>query len=268
MRTWRSLAAVGIGLFMLAGYGQGQALSAQKVDRAVVATRLDDSSVYVGWRFLPTDAPDAGFNVYRQGSDGAQTLVNDKPITDSTNLVDAKAGAGKVSYVVEALADHTKSHAAVAGEKGANYVSIPMNSNEIPRKVAVADLDGDGRLDYVVRLQPGSSFDPNRWAKSTDTYKLEAYNADGKFLWRYDMGWAIEESMWCAPYVAYDCDGDGKAEVYTKAGDDIPQPKGMVLTGAEYIVKLDGVTGKVVAKAPWPDRSGWEKDIEKNTPNA
>ena len=86
MRTWRSLAAVGIGLFMSAGYGQGQALSAQKVDRAVVATRLDDSSVYVGWRFLPTDAFDAGFNVYRQGADGAQTLVNDKPITDSTNL--------------------------------------------------------------------------------------------------------------------------------------------------------------------------------------
>lgn len=266
MQNWRSLAAVGISLFMLAGYGQGQTPSARKVDRAVVATRLDDSSVYVGWRFLPTDALAGGFNVYRQGPDGAQALVNDNPITDSTNLVDAKAGAGKISYVVEALADRVKSRAAMAGEQGANYVSIPMHSNEIPRKVAVADLDGDGRLDYVVRLQPGHSFDPNHREKSTDTYKLEAYNADGKFLWRYDMGWAIEESMWCAPYVAYDCDGDGKAEVYTKAGDDIPQPKGMVLTGAEYIVKLDGMTGKVVAKAPWPDRSGWEKDIEKNTP--
>jgi rhamnogalacturonan endolyase len=265
MRRWRNLAWVGMGLSILCGHGQTSSPSGKQIDRAVVATRLDEGSVYVGWRLLPSDKPGAGFNLYRQTSDGTPTLVNDQPVTDSSNLIDRKAGAGKVQYAVEALADHHKSHPVTAGAPGINYLSIPMNGNYSPTKVAVADLDGDGRMDYVIR-QPGANMDPNKWLKSEQTFKLEAYNADGKFMWRHDMGWAIEQSMWCAPYLAYDCDGDGKAEVYCKGGDDIPRPEGKVLTGPEYLLKLDGMTGKVLAQAPWPDRSGWEPDLAKNTP--
>jgi hypothetical protein len=78
-------------------------------------------------------------------------------------------------------------------------------------------------------------------------------------MWRYDMGWSIEEGIWYSPYVVYDLDGDGKAEVYTKAGEGDPRkPEGQVESGPEWLVKIDGVTGKVVKKLPWPDRSGFE----------
>jgi rhamnogalacturonan endolyase len=61
--------------------------------------------------------------------------------------------------------------------------------------------------------------------------------------------------------VIYDVDGDGKAEVYCKAGpvdsaEIVRHPKGMVMGGPEFLVKLDGATGRELARIPWPDRSG------------
>ncbi|MCB1126552.1 MAG: silent information regulator protein Sir2, partial [Verrucomicrobiae bacterium] len=71
------------------------------------------------------------------------------------------------------------------------------------------------------------------------------------------MGWAIEEGIWYSPVVVYDVDGDGRAEVYCKAGEGDPrEPTGHVQSGPEYLVKLDGLTGKVLAKRPWPGREG------------
>jgi len=63
----------------------------------------------------------------------------------------------------------------------------------------------------------------------------------GPFLWRYDMGWAVEEGIWYSAILVYDLDGDRKAEVYTKAGEGDPREStGHVRSGPEYLVKLDG----------------------------
>ena len=114
-------------------------------------------------------------------------------------------------------------------------------------KVAAGDLDGDGRYELIIQ-QPDFNTDPYQkpgyWKKSEDTYKLEAYSLDGRFLWRHDMGWSIEAGTWYAPYVVYDLDGDGKAEVYCKGGEGDPrEPKGHVKTGPEWLYKLDGQHG-------------------------
>jgi hypothetical protein len=39
--------------------------------------------------------------------------------------------------------------------------------------------------------------------ESPTTYKLEAYDHDGFFMWRYDMGWAIETDIWYSPWIVY-----------------------------------------------------------------
>jgi rhamnogalacturonan endolyase len=79
-------------------------------------------------------------------------------------------------------------------------------------------------------------------------------------MWHYDMGWSIEAGIWYSPWIVYDVDGDGEAEVYCKAGEGDPRDeKGLVQTGPEYLVKLDGETGKVVAKTDWPSRDGFSK---------
>jgi rhamnogalacturonan endolyase len=79
-------------------------------------------------------------------------------------------------------------------------------------------------------------------------------------LWRYDQGWSIEAGTWYAPWVVYDLDGDGKAEVYAKAGEGDPRDeKGQVTSGPEYLVKLDGMTGKIVAQCDWLSREGFDE---------
>lgn len=56
--------------------------------------------------------------------------------------------------------------------------------------------------------------------------------------------------------------GDYKAEVYCKAGPpgDPRDERGLVTSGPEYLVKLDGETGKALARLDWPDRSGITKN--------
>jgi len=141
------------------------------------------------------------------------------------------------------------------------YISIPLKGDYDFQKVGIADLDGDGAYEYIIK-QPNFNTDPYQrpgyWKKSNTTYKLEAYRLDGTMMWRYDMGWSIEAGIWYSPWIVYDVDGDGRAEVYCKAGEGDPRDeKGLVQSGPEYLVKIDGQTGKIVAKMPWLSRDGF-----------
>jgi rhamnogalacturonan endolyase len=124
------------------------------------------------------------------------------------------------------------------------------------QKVGIADLNGDGVYDYVIK-QPHQNIDPWHvyWQKSPDTYKIEAYLSDGTFLWSNDLGWAIERGIWYSPYIVGDLTGDGRAEVAAKIGEGDPRDEeGKVTSGPEYVVVWDGMTGREIARAPWPDR--------------
>lgn len=238
--------------------------AAENLDRGVVALSSTNGATYVGWRLLASDAPDTAFDVYRSETvEGPRQKLNDQPITASCNFVDRSAHGRGSFYSVQPVSRVAKSIAsrpAKAAEDG--FVRIKLQGNARAQKVGLADLDGDGQLDYLVKL-PDFNTDPYQqpgyWKKSEDTYKLEAYRHDGTFLWRYDMGWAIEEGIWYSPIVVYDLDGDGKAEVFCKAGEGDPrEPTGHVRSGPEYLVMLDGVTGQVKKKVPWPSREGFD----------
>ena len=246
----------------------------EKLDRGVAAFPTKDGAVYVGWRLLADDGKDIGFDVYRSDSaGGAARKLNAEPIKASTNYVDrtARAAETKPTYTVKAVgaktrvADSTPTPLAERAEIGGMRRIKLQGENVKAQKVAVADLDGDGKFDFLVK-HPDFNVDPfvlgvGYWKPSPEPYKLEAYRHDGTFMWRYDMGEAIETGMWYSPIVVYDVDGDGKAEVYCKAGPKDPKeivkhPKGMVMGGPEFLVKLDGATGRELARVPWPDRTG------------
>lgn len=235
---------------------------AEKMDRAVSAIPTGEGKVHVGWRLLSEDPRDVRFNVYRRAAGDRQAIrLTQEPISKTTDFIDEKPPGSKCEYLVAAVVggqERTPSPASSVDPTAAftSYLSIKLDGDHTFQKLAIADLDGDGRYDYVIKT-PNSNVDPyvNYWKKSPGTFKLEAYNADGKFLWRYDLGWSIEQGIWYSPYVVYDFDGDGKAEVALKTGEGDPRDTdGRVQSGPEYVTILDGMTGKEKAKIPWPDR--------------
>ena len=235
----------------------------EKLGRGLAALEREDGSVFISWRLLAEDPPDMAFTLMR----GSVNLTQGKRYRQ-TCFVDsgrgAKRGAGYTLYEFS-QGGKVKQANRLAFTKaiGKSFLSIPLRGDYDFQKVGIADLDGDGAYEYVIK-QPNFNTDPYQhpgyWKKSTTTYKLEAYRPDGTRMWRYDMGWSIEAGIWYSPWIVYDVDGDGKAEVYCKAGEGDPRDeKGLVQTGPEYLVKLDGETGNVVAKTDWPSRDGFTK---------
>jgi hypothetical protein len=72
------------------------------------------------------------------------------------------------------------------------------------------------------------------------------------------MGWAIERGIWYSPVVVYDLDGDGRAGVCLKAGAGDPRDSdGRVQSGPEFLLVLDGMTGREKARVAWPPRAAF-----------
>jgi hypothetical protein len=167
-----------------------------------------------------------------------------------------------------------------------NYVRIPFQGEYPSQKVAVADLNGDGSYDFVIK-QPQQRTDPGSWHRSDDTFKLEAYLADGTFLWRHDLGWNIEQGVWYSPYVVADLDGDGKAEIAVKTAptdkdyrDEAGRVVGRVPANysgkpgyspygpcPEYLSVLDGMTGREIDRVPWIEQGQEFGDYNRNNRN-
>ena len=237
----------------------------ESLDRGVVARAVEGGRVYVGWRLLESDPADVAFNVYRLQFGVGPVKLNADPIRRTTDFVDASPTTNTACvWSVRTVGDGKEGPAEASAPVNASTespacISIPLDGDHTFQKVGIADLDGDGKYDYVIK-QPNGNVDPwyKYWKPSPGTYKLEAYSHDGKFLWRMDLGWAIEQGIWYSPYVVYDLDGDGKAEVAVKTGEGDPRDQeGKVQTGPEYLTILDGSTGKPLVQVAWPTREGF-----------
>jgi len=236
----------------------------EPMGRGAVALLLADGTVRISWRLLAQDPPDAAFDVFRRQGNGQPQRLNQGPVTATTDFLDAQPPAGeRATYSVQ-WRGHTVPPADAVWAEAAGqtpYVRLKLqDENTLFQKAAFVDLNGDGAYDVVIK-QPHENIDPwdKYWYKSPETYTLEAYLADGTFLWRQDLGWAIERGIWYSPYIAWDLTGDGKAEVAAKVGEGDPRDeKGMVTTGPEFVVVWDGLTGREIARAPWPERAAFD----------
>ena len=234
----------------------------ESLNRGLVAIAMEKGQTYLAWRLLKTDPSNVAFHLYRSTNGGNPVRVNDRPIAASTNFIDPKPAAAATSWFVRAIVDgqeQPRSEAVTPSDS--QLTTIKLQGDYTANKVAIADLNGDGIYDYVVK-QPGGGLDPGTARLSPDTYKLEAYDGkSGQFLWRHDLGWNMNMGVWWTPYIAADLDGDGKAEVALKSAPYAAtreqaaiSENGFVLEGPEYVTVLDGMTGKEIARADWVER--------------
>jgi rhamnogalacturonan endolyase len=233
-------------------------LQLESLCRGVVAVRAGQGN-FVSWRVLGYEGADVTYNLYRDGA-----KLNATPLTVS-NYVDADAPA-TAQYTVKSLAASVESEASeVALTWQTNYLDIALETTADyrPGDTSVGDLDGDGEYELVVKEEQ-MGFDPSQDGV-TGQPKYAAYELDGTLMWRVDLGVNIREGEHTTPFVVYDLDGDGAAELMVKtapgtkdgkgaflskgpaASDDdaadFRSDKGRILTGNEYISVFSGRDG-------------------------
>ena len=238
--------------------------------RGVVAVRTDDGN-FISWRLLGYEDPALGFNVYRDG-----TQVNDAPITDSTNFVDAGAPAD-ATYTVRAVSGdveqgdsaNTRDGDSATPTWAQNYWTIPLQTTDgySAGDTSPGDLNGDGDYELVVKEEQ-TPRDPSQDGV-TGQPKFAAYDTDGTLLWRVDLGINIRESEHTTPFVVYDLDGDGAAELAVKTApgtrdgtgeflhtgpaatdddsEDYRNGAGKIVSGPEYLTVFSGIDGAELA---------------------
>lgn len=272
---------VGIILVMVfAGISAGSR-QMEKLDRGLVAMKLDGGGVYLGWRLLGTDDEIMSFNVYRQTADDKFIKLNDEPVEGSTNFIDRLANPNvSYSYYVLPIVPFYKLPASKkvfvdANAPARQYISIPLKTQKgyTPNDASVGDVDGDGEYEIILKqeMRPRD----NSQSGMTGQTCLEAYKLNGKFLWRINLGKNIREGAHYTQFMVYDLDGDGKAEVACKTADgtvdgqgkvigdpnaDFRNANGYVLEGPEFLTVFEGSTGRELVTVDYVPARGRVRD--------
>ena len=225
-------------------------LQHERLNRGVVALRQDSNSVVVSWRTLLSDKKGEPFDVYRNG----QKLTT-KPLTaGGTFFVDNNPVAGKAIY--EVRGGESNGSFTLKPNSPCGYLPIALNKpaggitpdgtpyTYSANDASVGDVDGDGQYEIFLKWDPSNSHD-NSHPGFTGNTLIDCYRLDGTMLWRIDLGRNIRSGAHYVPFMVYDFDGDGRAELMVKTADGT----------------IDG-TGRIIgdAKADW--REGASKAQE------
>lgn len=246
---------------------QGPKRQMESLGRAPVAV-LTDQGVMLGWRMLGLDRDSIGFHVIR---DGVQ--ITDEPIHNTTTYIDPE-GTASSRYVIKAVGngDGQDKLTAEFTPLARNYLAIKLDKpadgltkdgkpyTYSANDASVADLDGDGTYEIIQSWAPSNAKDNSQSGYTGNVY-VDAYRTDGTRLWRIDLGHNIRAGAHYTQVLAYDFDGDGKAEVAMKTADgtkdgagavigdaaaDYRNSSGYVLSGPEFLTVFDGGTGAAV----------------------
>lgn len=246
----------------VAGWARSRPI--EKMGRSAIAAPLAEGTL-ISWRLLDSDLPDIAFDLYRT-TGNQRERINPSPIRQTTTFLDSSPPNQESRYSikpVDSIAGVEEQAITLPLRPKLPYISIPLSStNATAQKVGIGDLDGDGIFDYVIK-HPRDNVDPwyKYWYASPETFKVEARRHDGTLLWIKDLGWNIERGIWYSPMLVADLNGNGRAEVALKIGDDTTDHRnseGYVQQGPEWLAVLDGLTGREIARAPWPQREPFE----------
>ena len=253
------------------------------LDRGLVAMKVS-GGVFLSWRICAEEYYDVTYNVYRDG-----TKINEEPLSVS-NFTD-KSGNASAQYTVSAIVQGVEQEQCQSVSVWSNsYKEIKLThegikSTLVPNDACCADIDGDGELEILLKYDNLSEMEqsypkngPKIGGVDTKEYSIfEALKLDGTRLWWVNCGPNMgdfqnnEQNI-----VAYDWDGDGRAEVVMRACDgtvihmadgttytvgnasaNVRAATGggtnwFVTTDGEFLLYMDGITGKPYQCMPYP----------------
>ena len=199
--------------------------SMEYLDRGVYAVKKD-GGVFVSWRLLVTEyGENIQFNVYRNGQ-----KVNADPITTKTNYLDVNGNVGDV-YTIETIVNGGKTTSDGYAATDQDYISIPMQKPDPQddghgtlatytlNDAGVADVDGDGEYEIIVKWYPSNAFDSGKAVTYSSPTIFDIYEMDGTPIWRLNMGLEMPSGAHFNQFMLYDLDEDGKAELLMKTSD-------------------------------------------------
>lgn len=291
----RNLVVIAFLLLGMAGMAQPRyqlkQMQREKLNRGVVAVRVNADTVMVSWRYLSGDPMGTAFNVYRNGN-----CLNSVPVSVSTTYYDALGSAeGATSYRVVPVmngkeqsegqgscslpVDAPNGYLNIKLKKPADGVTPDGESYTYsPNDASIGDVDGDGQYEIILKWEPSNAHDNSQNGYTGNVY-VDAYTLQGKFLWRIDLGPNIRAGAHYTQMMVYDLDGDGKAEVVMKTSDgtidgtgkvigdakaDYRTTTGRIFSGPEYLTVFSGLTGKALYFCNYvPDRgplTSWGDD--------
>ena len=256
----------------------------EKLGRGLVCVREGDS-VIVSWRLLSEDDASTAFNVYCDnkringkpltGATFLKTKATGKTATYRVATLDEGKESGRKDGVFTLL-----------GSVDAPYLSIPLRKPQDGRTpdgrtyrysandASVADVDGDGEYEIILKWDPSNSHDNSHEGYTGNVYldcykivkgeKLEVKGEKLKgksgssssasfgkgeedgFLWRIDLGRNIRAGAHYTQFMAYDLDGDGKAEIVCKTADGTRDGKGRCIGDSTADYRTNGVMDKQI----------------------
>jgi hypothetical protein len=266
-----------LSLFLLLPAGLSAAFAApvemapkqvEQLDRGVVAIHTSAGN-FLSWRALATDPAELTFNVYR-----GLVKLNQAPLA-LTNFSEAGTAANARYSVRPVLngVEQPDSAAATDATWAQPYKTVRLEKpadgvtpdgqrySYVVGDGSAADLDGDGGYELIIKWQPTNAHDNSHHGYTCNTY-LDAYRLDRGRLWRIDLGRNIRAGAHYTTFLAYDFDGDGKAEVMMKTADGTVDGQGRVIgnPAADFRNKdgyiLDGPdsspSSMAPATRPWP----------------
>lgn len=199
----------------------------EALDRGLVAVSTPEG-VFLSWRLLATEAGPAtdtgvsgpSFAVFRDGERIAT-------VDDSTNYADPEGTAEAEYTVAPAWHDITGEQSAPVSVWGDGFYDLPLQKpadgvtpageafTYSANDASVADVDGDGALEFVVKWDPSNSKDVSQKGY-TGTVYVDTYELDGTLLNRIDLGVNIRAGAHYTQFMVYDFDGDGRSETMLK----------------------------------------------------
>ena len=255
-----------------------QHIKRERLNRGVVAFR-SGGQVIVSWRTLTTDGIHQPYDIYRNG-----VKLNSEPLTTGgTFFIDDKPLATAATY--EVRGGKLNGRYTLAADSPDGYLTVKLQKpadGETPdgrryfyaaNDASVGDVDGDGEYEIFLKWDPSNAHD-NAHDGYTGPTLFDCYRLNGTLLWRIDLGRNIRSGAHYTPFIVYDLDGDGKAEMMVRTSDGTRDGKGRVigdsladyrhkgpdrigriLTGKEYITVFNGLTGEAMDSQPYiPER--------------